>query len=101
MNDPKQSDAVVDYYRHVVELVANVSSFRKFMDVFRLVPAKYVYDSNAGIYWRIHGNHFPWFRTKFVEYPLVAPPETPTALSVHSFSRSENQMTANAEAVLV
>merc|ERR1711920_118153 len=65
---------VVAYYKHVVELTTNVSTVEKIADVLHLIPARYIYDLNAGVYYRIVGNHFPWARPRFSEKTLVPPP---------------------------
>lgn len=58
------------YFRSLKGLIGNTSAVDKLVDAFEAFPLKYVYDTNAGEYYRLVGNGFPWFQPEFVEFPL-------------------------------
>lgn len=77
-SDPREWHDVVQYYEQFVGLSANITIAAKLVDLLGLVPMKFMYDTNAGTYYQIFGNHFPWFRIEYQDFPLSSPPTSMT-----------------------
>merc|ERR1711920_1105506 len=73
-SNPREWRKLLKYYTKVGRMLGNASIFEKIWDVIRLVPAKYVYDTNEKVYYQLHGNHFPWARPTMSPDPLAPPP---------------------------
>jgi hypothetical protein len=74
--DPMQWKRVVEFYKTFSNMLqGNTSIFHKLVDVAEIIfDRKYIYDSNAGVYYEIHGNHVPWIQFGYPEFPLRSPP---------------------------
>jgi len=77
---------VVQYYKKFAELTnPKVSLLRKIEDVFKLLPIKYVYDANSGIYYKVLDNSFLWAHSEYYNVPLSGPP----AIFANQINRTE------------
>lgn len=69
---------VVAYYSRQVAVFEAGSAWERIRRIFRAVPVRYVYDGNAaggkGVYYRLHGNRFPFVTFKYKAQPLHPPP---------------------------
>lgn len=72
--DDKVWADIVAYYTRLVGLKSNINIFWKLYYVWRLIPARYVYDTNSRTYYRVHGNSFPYMHIKNIERELTGPP---------------------------
>jgi hypothetical protein len=73
-NDRKVWADIIAYYTLLVGLKSDRSIFQKLIDIWRYLPVRYIYDTNSGTYYRVHGNKFPYMHTKLVERQLEGPP---------------------------
>jgi len=95
MSDANESAAVVAYYELQIELVRGNSAgggkaswLTRILDVFAVVPMQFVHDANTKTYYRVIGQHFPYFRAVFpfynglfVNMPFESPPFPPSNVS--------------------
>jgi len=66
---------MVRYFKHQTELVkGGVNILERFLALLATFPCKYVYDANEDVYYKIHGNHFPYFDIEHEEMPLTTSP---------------------------
>jgi len=74
-SNPAEWSRMVQYYKKQTEFVkGGVSMFERFLAFVATFPCKYVYDANEDIYYRIYGNHFPYFDFEYEEMPLMPSP---------------------------
>eukprot|EP00440_Ansanella_granifera_P058668 gb/GFBE01063586.1/.p1 GENE.gb/GFBE01063586.1/~~gb/GFBE01063586.1/.p1 ORF type:complete len:323 (+),score=83.79 gb/GFBE01063586.1/:1-969(+) len=74
-DDPTEWSELLEYFKGMVHVVAKGQNIvGRLEDVLRLMPLKYVYDSNADTYFKIIGDRFPWFQARFQETALTGPP---------------------------
>mmetsp|Transcript_43681 Transcript_43681/g.79704 ORF Transcript_43681/g.79704 Transcript_43681/m.79704 type:complete len:321 (-) Transcript_43681:35-997(-) len=75
MSAPGVLQDVVAYYAEWNRLVAgNQSALERAETVMHLLPMRYVYDSNARVYYRLFHNHFPWIEVSDAVQELDGPP---------------------------
>jgi hypothetical protein len=67
---------VVGFYKQLVDLTSgNKSTMHKLEELAEVFfERKFVYDSNVGVYYEIHGNWLPWMRWEYASFPLTGPP---------------------------
>eukprot|EP00930_Biecheleria_cincta_P055804 TRINITY_DN42073_c0_g1_i1.p2 TRINITY_DN42073_c0_g1~~TRINITY_DN42073_c0_g1_i1.p2 ORF type:complete len:322 (+),score=74.47 TRINITY_DN42073_c0_g1_i1:67-1032(+) len=68
---------VIKYFQEVVEFAAKGESILQRGEILlKLMPLKYVYDSNSKTYFEAIGDSFPWFSARFDKKALEGPPWT-------------------------
>ncbi|CAK0823919.1 unnamed protein product, partial [Prorocentrum cordatum] len=72
VSDPVQWQAVVEYYRGMTEMLSsNVRKIGAFLGAFH---QRFVYDTNAKKYYRLHGSSPRYLRARYAPFPLAPPP---------------------------
>jgi len=79
MSDPAQVRPMVHFFRKLKDMVSvKTSVLQRLVDVAELVlERKYVFDSNAQVYYEVHGSSLPWIEFHYAEFPLRGPPWKP------------------------
>merc|ERR1712039_223970 len=87
VSNPETWKDIVNFYKKLKDMLGKVSIFSRLLDVAEIIfKRKYVYDTNAGIYYEVVGSQLPWMTFGYPEFPLEGPPwngtkfHTPTAV---------------------
>jgi len=74
-SDPAEWKQVVAYYQWVASLGSRANSIgQKFVALLHAVPIRYVFDRNAGVYYRLLRHRYPFLQPRFDAAPLAGPP---------------------------
>jgi hypothetical protein len=73
-SDTDEWEDVVVYYQGLLRILSTHSKLEELLEVLFEWKPTYVYDSNSRTYYKVIGNHQPWFEAVYVAFPLVAPP---------------------------
>lgn len=68
---------VVKYFQEMIQFAGKGQSvLQRGEDLLKLMPLKYVYDSNSDTYFEVFGDNFPWFQARYEKRALEGPPWT-------------------------
>lgn len=81
-------DKVVNYFVEMIKFAGKGQSvLERGEDLLKLMPLKYVYDSNSNTYFEVFGDNFPWFKARYDDRALEGPP-----WSAHSMMANESTL---------
>jgi len=76
-DDTAEWAKVIKYFQEMVQFAGKGRSvLERGEDLLKLMPLKYVYDSNSNTYLEVFGDNFPWFQATYDKKALEGPPWT-------------------------
>jgi len=83
VSDVSEWRSLVEFYKLQKQVTqSGTSTWQKILDLFRVLPAKYVYDSNAKVYYKLFDCAFPWVEVQYDVTPIEAPPWLPRPAAI-------------------